>query len=104
MHGNNARENREIPGLPLIRRAVSGSRKAYADDERAGEVGPKGSTCEVPEQSWTANGGGGDGGKPSDQRKLASAKHPSDSRPGKDAKCAGAGTSASIEGEEAQVH
>src|SRR6266496_5801069 len=99
MHGNSARENREIPCSPLkIQRAVSGSRKAYADDERAREVGRKGSTREVSEQSWTANGGGGDGGKPSGQRKLAPAKHPPDSRPGTDAKRGGAGTSTSVEG------
>src|SRR5215510_6125062 len=98
MHGNNARENREIPCLPCATRAVSGSRKAYADDEQAREVGRKGSSREVFEQSRTANGGGGDGGKPSGQRKLASAKHPSDSRPGTDAKRTGAGTSTRIEG------
>src|SRR5262245_14822707 len=98
MHGNNARENREIPCLSCTNRAVSGSRKAYADDERAREVGRKGSTREVSEQGRTANGGGGGGGKPSDRRELAAAKHPTDSRPGTDAKCAGAGTSTGNEG------
>src|ERR1700688_1602445 len=97
MHGNSARENREIPCSPLATGAVLGSRKAYADDERAREVGRKGSTREVSEQSRTANGGGRDGGKPSDQGELVSAKHPPDSRPGEDAKRVGAGTSESIE-------
>jgi len=99
MHGNNARENREILCSPLVlKRAVSGNQQVYADDERAREVGRRGSTVEVSEQSRIANGGGGEGGKPSDQRKLVSAKHPPDTRPGEDAKRAGAGTSTSVEG------
>ena len=44
--------------------------KGVADDERAGEVGRKGSTREVSEQSRTATGRGGDGGKRSGQRET----------------------------------
>jgi hypothetical protein len=82
MHRNNTRENREIPCSPLeVKRAVSGSQEVCADDERAREVGQKGSTREVPEQSWNANGCGRDGGKTSGQGELGSAKHLPDSRP-----------------------
>src|SRR5580692_5919413 len=101
MHGNSARENREIPCPPLkVLKAVSGSRKAYADDERAGEVGRSGSTCEVPEQS-RATGGGGDGGKRSGQGELDRAKHPPDTRAGKGAKRTGTGTSSCSQREKA---
>jgi hypothetical protein len=41
---------------------VSGSRKAYADDERTWEVGQLRNTCEVAERG-RGTGSGGDGGK-----------------------------------------
>src|SRR5574338_390483 len=105
MHGKNALGNREVHCSPWEdAKAVSGSRKAHADDERAGEVGQSDSTCEVPEQSRNTTGGGGDGGKRSGQGELVRAKHPPDTRPGKGAKRAGAGTSSCSQREEAQVH
>src|ERR1700760_5034314 len=105
MHGNNSRGNREIHCSPWEdAQAVSGSRKAYADDEQAGEVGGSGSTREVPEQSRETTGGGGDGGKRSGQGELVRAKHPPDTRPGKGAKRAGMGTSSCSQREKAQVH
>jgi len=49
-------------------RAVSGSPRTHADDERAQEVGRSRSTVEVSEQSQATTGGGGDGGKGTGQR------------------------------------
>lgn len=64
MHGNNTRENREIPCSPeAVKRAVSGSLKACADDERAREVGQPHSTDEVCEQTDGSGQRGADGGK-----------------------------------------
>src|SRR6266436_8564561 len=71
---------------------ASGSLRTHADDERTREVGQICSTCEVSEQSW-ATGGGGDGGKRSDQREPATAKRVPDTEPERRAQCAGAGRS-----------
>src|SRR5438270_9402526 len=73
---------------------ASGSLRTHADDERTREVGQTSSTCEVPEQG-RATGGGGDGGKRSDQREPATAKRVPDTEPDGRAQCAGAGTSSS---------
>src|SRR6201987_3835237 len=94
MHGNNSRGNREIHCSPWEdTKAVSGSRKAYADDERAAEVGRSGSTCEVPEQGRDALGGGGEGGNRPGQGKPVGQNPPPVTSPGKGAKRAGTGTS-----------
>src|SRR6266852_7528586 len=71
---------------------ASGSLRTHADDERTREVGQTSSTCEVPEQG-RATGGGGDGGKRSDQREPATAKRVPDTEPDGRAQCAGAGRS-----------
>src|SRR5713226_5923562 len=76
---------------------ASGGPRTHADDERTREVGQIRSTCEVPEQG-RATGGGGDGGKGSDQREPASAKRVPDTEPDGRAQCAGAGTSSSKSG------
>src|SRR5713226_7534648 len=73
---------------------ASGSLRTHADGERTREVGQTSSTCEVPEQG-RATGGGGDGGKRSDQREPATAKRVPDTEPDGRAQCAGAGTSSS---------
>jgi hypothetical protein len=93
-HGNTSHENREVCGrLRLMEpRAVSGSPRTHAGDERAQEVGRSRSTAEVSEQC-RAPGGGGGGGKRTGQRESASAKRAPDSGPARRAKCAGAGTS-----------
>src|SRR5947209_733628 len=72
-------------------RAVSGSLRTEADDERTREVGQVHSTGEVLEQSQT-DGGGGDGGKGPGQREPAPAKRVPDTEPGRRAKRAGART------------
>src|ERR1700675_1256382 len=71
---------------------ASGSPRTHADDERTREVGRTCSTCEVSEQG-RATGGGGDGGKRSDQREPAPTKRVPDTEPDGRAQCAGAGTS-----------
>src|SRR5436309_12672333 len=72
-------------------RAVSGSLRTEADDERTREVGQVHSTGEVSEPSQT-DGGGGDGGKGPGQREPAPAKRVPDTEPGRRAKRTGART------------
>src|SRR5207237_6394466 len=73
---------------------ASGSPRTHADEERTREVGQIRNTCEVPEQG-RATGGGGDGGKRSDQREPATAKRVPDTEPDGRAQCAGAATASS---------
>jgi hypothetical protein len=63
-------------------RAVSGSLRTKADDERTREVGQAHTTEEVLEQDCES-GGGEDGGKGSGQREPAPAKRVPDTEPGK---------------------
>src|SRR5437016_13151290 len=89
------------PGDPgfareAVARAVSGSLRTGADDERTREVGQVHSTGEVSEQSQT-DGGGGDGGKGPGQREPGPAKRVPDPEPGKRAQRAGTGTRSSKE-------
>src|SRR5258707_9385595 len=102
MRGHRPRARTEAPGMATGRSRfhrsrnmsgdASGSLRTHADDERTREVGQTSSTCEVPEQGW-ATGGGGDGGKRSDQREPATAKRVPDTEPERRAQCAAAGRS-----------
>src|SRR6266404_6866938 len=82
---------------------ASRSLRTYDDDERPQEVGQTRSSDEVLEQG-RRTGGGEDGAKGSGQREDATAKHGPDTGPDHRAKCAGADTTSSSEGSEAEVH
>src|SRR5437660_2965502 len=104
LRGHRPRARTEAPRMGTGRSRVhprrnmsgdaSGSPRTHADEERTREVGQIRNTCEVPEQGQTT-GGGGDGGKRSDQREPAPAKRVPDTEPGRRAQCAAAGTSSS---------
>src|SRR5437660_10813488 len=96
------------PGDPgfareAVARAVSGSLRTGADDERTREVGQVHSTGEVTEQGQT-DGGGGDGGKGLGQGEPEPAKRVPNAESGRRAKCAGAGTRSSEEEQGDQIH
>ena len=85
MHGNILRGNRESLGLPVEcveQRDALGSLRTHAEDVRTQAVGWLHSTWEIPEQTWTDNGCGGDGGKATSQREDASAFHAPGTEPG----------------------
>src|SRR3954447_5812776 len=65
MYGISSRENREVPWLPgglIVGRAVRGTLRRNARDERSWEVRRLRSTCEAAEQP-RGGGCGGGGGK-----------------------------------------
>ncbi len=83
--------------------ATPGSPRTQSGDGRTWEVGRPRSTWEAAEQS-RETGGGGSGGKGTDQGELARAQRAPDTEPGRCAKRARASTSGNRKGEEAAVH